>query len=297
MTFEQPAELNRFLYPARNWAERRRLMFQVLPVFLFLGVFLLESAGLKAWMADRLTWNLVPVLLSGYLSLLVLLFGIAEIATVLEQRSKRVLRLEDRRLTINPAKHRSFKWKHALKFQFEPLADASEFTKLTLFKADGLWSKTPSPRAGWSLILATRTQVPELKAALQAKLAEGVGHFEIVTRETPALTTVRASISRRGLMIYLSGGFLLFHGLPLLLGAITLLYHQSKYDSFIRTPQTQFGRWIVSHFSSPAQFNYTLLSLGLVLTVAGIGLLWRGGKLMRPKPVEAPQPNVPQTTL
>jgi len=157
-----------------------------------------------------------------------------------------------------------------------------------------LWSKTPSPRAGWSLILATRTQVPEFKAYLQAKLVEGGGHFEIVTHETPAPTTVRASISRRGLMIYLSGGFLLFHGLPLLLAAITLLLHQSAQDIFTRTPKTHFGYWIISHFSTPIQFTNCLLSLGLVLTAAGMFFWWQGGKLMRSNAVETPQPTVPK---
>ncbi len=278
MTIEQKPELNRYVDPSipLTWRYRWRQLKLLLPIWIFAWVCLLETGIFQAWAANRLSFGLVLADLGGGIALLLFLFGILEVGIRLRQRSKRVLRIDDNRIVVKPARNQFLRLKQISKFQFEPIAEAPTCTKLRVFTSG---SKRQG-RAFWSMVLESPTQMRELIGCLQMKEVAASARYEIEIVEKPLQPESPVPISYLGISLYLGGMFLLLHGVPLLF--VALSRGHSGHDSDMTEDQrAKFGRWIASHFSSVDQLRHFSLCLGLALTVLGLAMLIWGGWSMK----------------
>lgn len=257
----------------------------LLPLLVFTCVCLLEMGVWKAWLADKLSFDFILTLLGGCLVLFLFIFGILEIQIRTGQRSKRVMQIEDKRIIVRPAKNQFIRWKRVSKFQFEPIPEAPGLMKLKLF---GLASKKPR-RAIWSMVLENPAQVQELIGSLQKRAAEVPTNYQIELLEKPMPLEHPARFSFLGSSIYLSGMFLLLHGVPMLFATLGRSHHDSDGNSKLPLAEiAKLNHFFLKHFSSKEEFRHFLLTLSIILIVAGVFLLILGWLLMNRKKVGEP---------
>jgi hypothetical protein len=276
MTVEQKPELNRFVDPSipLTWGYRWRQLKMTLPIWIFSWLCFLETALLKAWLADKLSPDFALTLLGAFLFLLFFIFGIVEVAIRIQQRSKRVMRIDDKSITVKPARNQFIRWKHISKFRFEPITEAQSLTKLSVF---GLALKRISRRARWLIVMDSPTQVRELISYLQMKKAAASAVYEIEILENPSQSEASIPFPYLGMSLYWSGTYLLLHGVPLLFVAFAGGHSDTNTTEEQRN---KVGRVIAAYFSNVEQLRHFYVGLGLALTGFGIALLVWGRWLM-----------------
>lgn len=129
MTIEQKPELNRFVDPSitLGWQYRWGQMKLLLPVLFFSWLLLVETALLKAWLVNKLHWDILAMLVGSGAAILLFVCAALEIQIRIRQRSKRVIQIEEKRIIVKPAKNQMVPWKRVRKFQFEPVPDTPGF--------------------------------------------------------------------------------------------------------------------------------------------------------------------------
>jgi hypothetical protein len=293
MTIEQKSELNRFVDQSipLTWGYRWRQLKMLLPILVFTCVYLLEMGIGRAWLTNKLSFDFILTLFGGCLVLFLFIFGMLEIQNRTGQRSKRVMQIEDKRIIVRPAKNQFIRWKRISKFQLEPIPEAPGLMKLKVF---GLASKKHG-RAIWSMVLENPAQVQELIGFLQKRAVEIPTNYQIELLERPAPMEHPVRFSFLGSSIYLSGMFLLLHGVPMLFATMGRSPHDSDRNSKPSPEQiAKLHQFILNHFSSKEEFRHFFLTLGSGLTMAGCILLFWGWWLMNRKPVS--EPNAPTLT-
>jgi hypothetical protein len=287
MTFEQRPGLNRFVDPSipLTWQWRWSQLKIILPIWIFTCACLIETALFHAWLSNRLNPVFFLTLFAGCVFVLFIIFGGIELQVRIRQRAKRTIQFTEKRIVIQPAKIRFFRWEKITKFHFEPVIDAPNLSKLSLFfsgRSAGQASKLPF----WSMVLES-PQKQELLRYLQAKKVEAPTGFEIETLERPPQPGIPAPHPLLGISLYIGGLFLLLHGAPMLLVALSKGHHDSGGDSKFTPEETaRLGQFLAHHFSSRAEFRHFFLTLGIGLTTAGVALMiWGWRSLHRKKQV------------
>ena len=135
MTIEQRPELNRYVDPSipLTWQWRRQQLKILLPLWIFMCVFLLEQALYKAWLANRLNSDVLETVSAVCFFILLIIFAGVEIDGRVRHRSRRIIEFTGKKILIKPARRNFARWNRIAKFQFEPTADAPELAKLSLF--------------------------------------------------------------------------------------------------------------------------------------------------------------------
>ncbi|HTY88490.1 MAG TPA: hypothetical protein VMB80_13565 [Candidatus Acidoferrum sp.] len=291
MTIEQKPELNRFVDPSipLTWDYRWRQIKILLPIWFFSLLLLLEIGLFRAWLADKLQWDRLAVLIVAVPTMFLFVLAVAEIQTRIQQRSKRVIKVEDQRIILKPAKHSFIRWKQISKFQFEPLLEDSGLMKLKLFLC-GRPSKRNSGRAFWSMVLERPTQVQELTDCLQKRRMEAPADFQVEVLEKPLPPEQAGPIPFLGMSLYWGGVLLLLHGVPLLfIGLTDGGHHDSENDSDLApNEKAKLGRLILKYFHTIEELRHFYIVAGGVLTVLGLLLLIWGWLLMNRKPQTTP---------
>jgi hypothetical protein len=286
MTIEQRPELNRFVDPSipLTWNWRWRQFKMTLPVWIFIWVCFLEMSFLQAWLANRLGLNFMLTVFGACLFILFMCFGMAETLTRIQQRSKRVIQFLEKKIIVKPAKNQLVRWKNVAKFQFEPVAESPGLTKLNLFLSGRSVQRTPK-RAFWRMVLENAAQAQDVERYLRNRKTQAPAAFEIEILERPSPPAKPVPYPYLGTSLYMGGVYFLLHGGLGLLVSLTGGQHDSGGDSkFTPEQRAKLGHFLAGHFSSKEQLHRFFLTLNISLTVAGIGLLILGWRLMRRKP-------------
>ena len=285
MTIEQRPELNRFVDPSipLTWNWRWRQLKMTLPIWCFALAWLIEIWLFKAWLASKLALDGLAILLGAWLVMILFTFGMAEIQTRIQQRSKRIIQFKDNKIIVKPAKSGLVLWKRVAKFQFEPIPEMQGMTKLKLF-LHGRPNEKMAGRTFWAMVLENPSQVQELVRYLQTKRTESPIGYEIEILERPALEP-SVPFPFIGMSLYMGGMFLLLHGGPMLLGLLNHDHHDSDGDSkFTPEERAKLHQFLARHFSNKEELRHFFLTLSICLIVAGIALLVSGWWLMNRKP-------------
>jgi len=281
MTIEQKPELNRFVDPSipLTWKWRWRQTTLLLPILLLALAFCVEVWLFKAWLSSDWRWDRLPVLVGIWLAMVVFISGTIEFQVRVRQRSKRVIQIKDDRIIIKPAKNQFVRWKHILKFQFEPIVESPNLMKLKLIST----AKKGQPRTFWPMVLENPTRVRELIGFLQKKKAEMPAHFEIEVLDKPLLPGPPARFPFLAMLLMSGGFFLLLHGLPLFLIGVANPGHDDSENDLQLTPseKAKLGQFLLKHFSSVEELRRSYIVAGGALTLFGLLLMIGGWFLIK----------------
>jgi len=213
----------------------------------------------------------------------VLILGLAEIQTRIQQRSKRIIQFKDNKIIVKPAKSGLVLWKRVAEFQFEPIPEMSGAMKLKLF-LHGRANQKLSGRAFWATVLENRSQVQELTRSCKPKKTKRLPILKLNFLERPAQPALSAPFPFLGMSLYFAGVFLLLHGMPMLLAMLNHDHHDSGGNSNLTPVESaNLARFISRHFSSREEFRHFYLILSICLTIAGVTLLALGWWLLNRK--------------
>jgi len=288
MTVEQKPELNRFvdLSIPLTWEYRWIQLKLMLPVWLLLLAILLEAWFFGTWLAGR-SW-LQPLLvgLGGWLAMVFFVAGMMEIQIRARHRSKRVIQIKDKGITVKPAKNSFVRWKQILKFQLVPIPEAPGTSALILYLRVRP-GRRQTHRAFWAMALENPSQTQDLLRYLQTRKSETPTSYEIEILERPGPTEKQshAPYLFLGMTLMMAGYFLLMHGGPMLVAILDRDHHDSG-DGRKLSPEAaaRLRQFILTHFSSKEEFRRFFLTLSIVLIVAGVILMILGRWLMHYRP-------------
>jgi len=285
MTVEQKPELNRFVDPSivLGWQYRWGQMKLLLPVLFFSWLLVVEIALIKAWLVNKLHWEILAILVGLGAGIFLVNLAALETRIRIRQRSKRVIQIEEKRIVIKPARNRFVPWKRVRKFQFEPVPDVPGLMKLKLF-LKGRPNQKSSERAFWAMVLENTSAMRELMGCLQKKKTEGLTDFELEILERSATLENPAPFVFLGMTVFMAGWYLMVHGLPILFAFWGGGHHDSDERSKLSPEElARLRHFILSHFSSPEEFRHFFLALSIAVTVAGVALMISGSWLMKRK--------------
>ena len=285
MTIEQKSEFNRFVDASIpiTWAWRRRQFKIILPIWCFIWVCYLEMGIIAAWLNDKLTWDFISKLLGGLLAFTGTMWTLIEILVRLRHRSKRILKIEDKRIVVSPAKNGFIPWKKVCRFQFEPIPELPNIQKLTIFLR-GFKKQNQSERPFWMMVLEQPSQAHELANHLEAKRSETSSNFEIVTLSEPSKPSQGRSFPFLGMSLIMAGLYFLLHGIPLLGVALEKSHHSDGNRKMGVQAAAMVKNFVRQHFSNFQELHSFTLHLSISLIVVGLALYFLGLKLSSRKP-------------
>jgi hypothetical protein len=278
MQFEQPAELNRYVDATipLTWPVRWRALKAIFPMLLCCSALLVEQAAFRLWLNERSLLSQLPLLVVCSLLPIFLVVAAFEARIRVTHRTKRTIRLEQKRVSISPAKYNRIPWKQIGAWQLEPIPEAPGFSKLTLAYSLGKGSKR---QREWRMVLGQADQEPEFLSELEHLRQRGVNSTRVVRLSRPAPPKVTSGRVRSMLAVAL-GFYCLLHGLPLLgAGLLPSDRHADESRSssqFTAKERAKLGRFVGQTFSSAQQFRRFFLVVGGGLTALGAGFYFWG---------------------
>jgi len=271
MTFEQPRELNKFLFtpipwtPERGWA----LANVLLPVLVFILLIITEMRFIRG----------LPIL-PGILGITVglpLFIAVFCAAFRLAGGPRRTLLLRDKYIEAMPGKgyRGRIRWRHIRGFQFEPAGLHGELTKVTLRYRGG--SKF---RRGWSMILRDELQREALLSELKGFQQSEFGEFNIEISDVTIPPPGRPKFHPALPWICSLGFLLLYNGLPAIMVSLAPagFYHSEATANSQLNPKVTAWR---DQFARPHNYRRFILVAGSALTAAGAGCVIFSSILLR----------------
>lgn len=271
MQIEQSAELNKHVDPsipltlAYRWQELRR----VLPLLLCCSIISIESLIFRLWLNDGSLTAALPLLLVGAMAPVVLVLAAFELQVRVSHHTKRRIKLEEKLVSISPAKCNRIAWKRIVCWRFEPISQAPDLCKLTMEYSMGKKSRACRQ---WSMVLRQQDQEQALLSELE--------HFRQVGSNVAPL--VRGPELPKPAHRHVGGTvalalsfFCLVHGLPLLsVGLASPNRHATEAKSASKlTPReaAKLQETVTRFFPSARAFRTFLLAAGGGTTALGAG--------------------------
>ena len=120
IVYEQPAQFNRYVDETipRTWSYRWRSLRSLVPAIIFIYVTTAELLALRLWQDDGLSAGELPLVLLAPLSIVPLLLVSMEALLRIRHRSKRVLKLRDKWISLSPSKVSQVRWEHVRVWRF-----------------------------------------------------------------------------------------------------------------------------------------------------------------------------------
>jgi hypothetical protein len=262
MIFEQPAELNRYLYPPPENGAPSSFWLAVKiisPGFLFIGLLMLEVRCLKG--LPFLPGLAIAVLLL-VVPLALLQYGIRK-----EDQSKRTLSIHDDGLSFSHARARRIRWKRIQCFRVEPCGPQGEFKMFTARYSDpGVMRSRP-----WSMIFADAASCAALLAALEKRRIGKDRKWVIEILRAPAIIPRKEIPVALIWLSWLSFAFLC-NGLHMLLAGTTWPKEPPRAKLERLSPRIRaLVIWFAGSGVDPSRF-FTVT--GAVLTAIGGAGIW-----------------------
>lgn len=211
MTFEQPAELDRYLCTSQESEALSQFWHEVKiisPMLFFMGLLMMETRWLKG----------LPVVegVVGYLLLIAMLLLIRWYEIRKEDRSKPKLSIHEDGLSLSRVPAPRILWKRLQCFRVEPCSPHGEFKKFTVRYARPGMSRSRR----WSMIFADVTDCATLLGELGKRRTGRDRKWTIEILRSP-VTPPREMIPLVPLWLHMLGILFLLHGLAILLACVT----------------------------------------------------------------------------
>jgi len=286
VVYEQPAKFNRYVDESipLTWGYRWRTLKLVIPAIAFLYLTTAELLAFRLWQDDGLSPGELPFVLLAPFSIVPLLLLLVEGAIRTNHRSKRVLKLKDRWVSLSPSRVSRIRWKHIRACRFEPIQNQPGLTKFTVLFGP---AKQGGWRRRWSMVLASPEQKDDLLAQVESRRDSKDHNYEVrvLTRPQPAPQPdcARGSMTV-GMAVYLLGIFLFVHGAPALaygaLGVKDPPRAGQPLDNPTSQPKERFPTWLITPSSNAAELRRFFLVVGGTLTACSVASLVGGSLLM-----------------
>jgi hypothetical protein len=285
MTFEQPANLNRFLTEPvpLTWGTRWKSIRIFLPLIIFSTICFGENICLNLWTRGKLDITAFGLVLLLPVFLLTLILISNEFKMRCSKPSSRLLNVLEKGIGFQTTGRAAILWRRVVAFWFENIPGEIQFSKVTIEYFGNRNTKLPRRI---SMVLDKRTQCPQLISELQLLKQK----FDLkcrIEQNQPLPPRIPPRHLMLGMSLYLAGMLFLLHGMPMLLAPLT---HGSGETSLSDTSdrwspaqREQFQKFLHAHFSSKAEFNKFMLVSGGTLTTIGVVLLILGKVVQRQK--------------
>jgi len=277
MQFEQPAALNKYVDASIpfTWIVRWQALKLSLPVLICCSLLVVEQVLFGLWLNDRTFKSELPLLISCAFGPAVFFMLAYEVQIRIAHRTKRTLKLESKQVYISPAKYYRLAFKHILRWRLEPIAVASELSKLTLeYSLD----KKRKLLREWSVVLS-RKQERDFLSQLEKLQQPGSTSAEVLRLTQPL---VRKKVNRRlrsGAALAL-GLYFLVHGLPILGGCLSPSSGESQPSRpgsrLSARGKAKLREFVTLHFSSLEEFRRFMIIAGGSMTVLGAAFYFWG---------------------
>ena len=272
--FEQAPEFNKYVDATipLTWTVRWNALGFVLPLLLFSSVVGMETVAFRSWLDDRSLMQSLPELLGIAATPVVMIGVLWEALTRVAHRSARTLKLEEKRITIKPARCERLRWERIKGWQIEPIAGAASLVKLTMTYAV---NKNGAALRRWFMVLDKQSQEPAFRRALDSLRQDGVPAPLAVELEAPLESEMRRR-PVRGMIPAALAFFLLVHGTPFLLAGLS---HSSGREqaasdtSTLTAPEkAKIQAFVGRHFASREQYKRFCTVAGGATTLSGVAL-------------------------
>jgi hypothetical protein len=232
---------------------------------------MMEMVAFRLWLNDKSLLANLHVFLGIAALPVASILVLAEVLLRSAHRSKRILKLEPKRVSVSPAKYNRIPWQNIKTWQIEPLADAGGFSELTLEYSLG---KSGTTLRRWSMVLERPDQERALLSALDSLRLSGVSSAPLIQLSSPASREAARLPIRISVAIALALFFLL-HGMPLLIGGLSNPSSRdtgsSDRSQFTSREKAKLQLFVSRHFThtSPQQFRHFALIAGSGMTSVG----------------------------
>jgi hypothetical protein len=284
MTFEQPANLNRYILPPIpvTWGFRWKLFKFFLPITLFCAALIIESLLIKAWGRDNWgDWLFLRILMAICVLPVALDFYV-EFGLWARHKREKSIKLEEDHVQTGPDLTRRIPWQQIAAWQFNNLSDEKNYRVATLEYATIKYKWGPQRRKKLQRdsIVLEKSQTDQLISEVKSRRQKDGLDFSISDQESNfvpksfELKNVDVAIN----YLFFAGAFLLIEGLPLLLAGMGMK-DDSPDPDFNPNPNGSFAKFVRAHFSSVAGFRHFCVITGAILCGSGLLLIIWGGLL------------------
>jgi len=286
MTYEQPADLNRFVAgPISSfWAGRWQRSRIYLPLLAFIAFCSVETLAWQLWGRDQLNLRaLAPGLLPAAV-LLVFILAWNEIRRFGERHSRRTLNLLASGISFNAPGTDPIPWPKVVAFWGEDVPGESQWSKVTI---EYFGWRQAGPPLRRTIVLEKREQYPALLSELdRVRQAQRLGfRIELDQHLPPAPAPARHFML--GLWLIVAGMLLLLHGGPLLLASLANQHEAPGQAEFINAwpelKSPKLAAFVKAHFANAAEFRSCLAETGGALCVLGAAFCVAGNLAGRRK--------------
>jgi hypothetical protein len=278
MTFEQPASLNRFIFPpiSFTWGYRWNLFKLFLPVLIVGLAPIGEGLLFQEWIKG--IWDLRPLLILVVIPIM-LLAG-TELQFRLLQKRRRILKFGDNYVQIGSGLAHRIPWRRIVTWQFYTIPYEKNYQIATMeYKLGG----TNQRRLRRHTIVLEAPQIGTLISEL--KLRQQKDDLAFSVSDEMSVWPIKSAELKRAytgvLYLYLVGLFLLIQGVPMLLIAQNIISH-SPAPNVAPHLNGNLAKFVAEHFSSMAEFTHFLLVTGAILCGSG-GILMIWSVILRKK--------------
>lgn len=286
MTLEQRPELNRFVDPflIAPWKYRWQRIKLLMPVWTICFLFLLELSVVAMWLSDKPVLEALAIAAGGSLAPFAFILALFEVCDRFGHGEKRRIEFEPGTILVGSSP-KGLQWNEVVKFQFEPVAALPGATKFFIFRRDPRKRKgrVSRDRVVGALVIENADQARELLDYVRNRKAKSSMNFEIAVLDAPSPLWELPSRAFWGLMVSAIGYFFFVHGPPILLKLMGMRGDSGERLKLTPERAAKLQHFMNEHFPTYAAFHHFFLTLGIVLTVAGIVLMLVGRQLGKQK--------------
>ncbi|HEV2328782.1 MAG TPA: hypothetical protein VGY56_08355 [Verrucomicrobiae bacterium] len=210
MSFEQPASLNRYIYPPLSftWAFRWKMFKALLPVFVFTAVLLYQAVLLRQWAADH--WEIWPFL--AIPGLLLLMVFAVEIQMRLPLKYRRILNLKEKYVQTGSGMAQRVRWENIIRWQFSDVPADNNYRVTAMEYKWGQKTRRHS-------IVLNKSENEQLISELKFRRQKSGLAFSISEQKlalpSETFRQIPSTNNHAGLYLYLAGSLFFIEGLPL----------------------------------------------------------------------------------
>jgi len=237
----------------------------------------------RLWLNDRSLRSGLLLLAACALVPVVVIMLAFEVQVRITHRSRRKLKLGANHVSVSPAKYNRVAFDKIRAWRLEPVADAPEFSKLTLEYS--LDKKAKLVRE-WSMVL--RSEQERAFLAEMEQLGRTASTATQVVRLTQPLARKKVNRRLRSTAALALGFYFLIHGLPVLSGSLFPSSEESDQSrrgsrQFTVRERARLRQFVAQHFASPEEFRKFMIITAGSLTVLGAGLYFWGLSAIKKK--------------
>ncbi|HTR42636.1 MAG TPA: hypothetical protein VMH87_13575 [Pseudomonadales bacterium] len=268
MTFQQPANLNRYIAPPApfTWGSRWNLFKLLLPVLVLTAFLLFQSILLEDLTRDH--WEPLPFLIIT--GLLFFIYFSMEFQWRVAGKGRKFLELGENYIRTGYGLVHRGRWQNIIGWQFNNVANESNYRVVTVEYKWGYKGK----KLGRHRLVLEKRQMDQLISEVKSRQQKEGLAFSIMDEETNFIPKPREikNIGLAKMCVDTAGPLLFMEGFFFFVGSLGLK-DDSPDPNFVPNPHGSFTKFMEHHFSSGVEFQNFLFVTGAILCGSGLVLM------------------------